>query len=162
MTATAGDIAANTITALEVTIASRLQAEFPDLAVEPFPDDPEEYRLNSPIGALLVRYHGAKYGDATDVHVMAQEKSAAVEITLVFRRLDGKEGVYHHLDAVRAALTGFVPEGWERLRPLAEEFVFQQGGLWRYAMDFVTQTVVMEILPPDNAPVLTQVQYVDK
>ncbi|KAF0205498.1 MAG: hypothetical protein FD173_941 [Gallionellaceae bacterium] len=145
-------VAPNTSEALEAAVIARLQARMPEVETEAFPDDPEEYRLNHPTGALLVRYHGGKYSPPKSAHLMVQERSLAVEITLVFRSLNGKEGVKAYLEAVRLALAGFKPPAFDKLKPIGEEFISQGGGEWRYAIDFVTGTTVVEEVEPE--PVL--------
>jgi hypothetical protein len=139
----------NTSTALEQAVIARLQARIPELAVDAFPDNPEKYRLNHPIGALLVRYNGSKYGAVMDVDAVLQDRVMAVEVTLVFRSLNGKDGVYAYLEAVRRALTGYRIPAFSKLKPAQDEFVSQGGGEWRYAIDFVTKTAVIEEDTPE-------------
>ncbi len=139
----------NTSEALEQAVIARLQARMPELEVEAFPDDPDEYRLNHPLGALLVRYHGSKFGPLLDTDLVVQDRSMAVEVTLVFRSLNGKEGIYAYLEAVRLALAGFKPPAFAKLKPIGEEFLAQGGGEWRYAIDFATTTTVIEEGEPE-------------
>lgn len=137
-------MAENTSTALEFAVIARLQVRIPELAVDAFPDNPEKYRLNHPIGALLVRYNGSKYGGVSDTDAVLQERTMVVEVTLVFRSLNGKDGVYAYLEAVRRALAGYRIPAFSKLKPVRDEFVSQGGGEWRYAIDFVTKTAVIE------------------
>jgi hypothetical protein len=149
----------NTSDALEQAVITRLQNRFTELEVEAFPDDPEEYRLNHHLGALLVRYHGSKFGPLLDSDLVVQERVMALEVTLVFRCLNGKEGVYAYLEAVRLALAGFKPPAFTKLKPIGEEFISQDGGQWRYAIDFATTTTVIEEDEPE--PVIgSQIQNV--
>ncbi len=149
----------NTSEALEEAVISRLRGRFPELEVEAFPDDPDEYRLNHPLGALLVRYHGSKFGPLLDTNVVVQERAMALEVTLVFRSLNGKEGIYNYLEAVRLALAGFAPPAFAKLKPIGEEFLSQGGGEWRYAIDFATSTTVIEEGDPDTDPHSTQISF---
>jgi hypothetical protein len=145
-------ITSNTSDALEAAFIARLQGRLPELEVEAFPDDPDEYRLNHPIGALLVRYHGSKYGMPEHTNFMVQERVMAVEVTLVFRCLNGKDGIYAYLESVRRALAGYQPAGFTKIKPVGEEFLAQGGGEWRYAVDFSTTTIVVE--ESEDDPVL--------
>jgi len=149
----------NTSEALEEAVIDRLKARFPDLEVEAFPDDPDEYRLNHPLGALLVRYHGSKFGPLLDTDLVVQDRVMAVEVTLVFRSLNGKEGIYAYLEAVRLALAGFKPPAFAKLKPIGEEFLSQGGGEWRYAIDFATTTTVIEEGEPDLDPLSTRISF---
>jgi hypothetical protein len=149
----------NTSEALEQAVLDRLTVCFPGLVVEPFPDDPDSYRLNHPVGALLLRYHGSKYGPLLDTGLVVQERAVALEVTLVFRCLNGKDGVYAHLEAVRQALAGFKPPAFAKLKPIGEEFLSQGGGEWRYAIDFATTTTVVEVETPEDFPVVTKMTF---
>lgn len=134
----------NTIADLEQAVIERLQDRFRELEVEHFPDDPDEFRLNGPVGALLVRYHGGKYSPSMDTDAIVQERAMAFEVQLVFRGLKGDDGAMVYLEAVRRALAGFQPPAFEKIVPAGEEFVSQAGGLWRYAIDFRTSTMAIE------------------
>ena len=149
----------NTSEALEEAVIARLKARFHELEVEAFPDDPDEYRLNHPLGALLVRYHGSKFGPLLDTDLVVQDRAMAVEVTLVFRSLNGKEGIYTYLEAVRLALAGFKPPAFAKLKPIGEEFLSQGGGEWRYAIDFATTTTVIEEGEPDLDPLSTRISF---
>ena len=150
----------NTSEALERAVIARLQALLPDVEVEAFPDDPDEYRLNHPLGALLVRYHGSKYGPLMDTDLVVQERVMAVEVTLVFRSLNGKEGIYTYLEAVRLALAGYQPPAFTKLKPLGDEFLDRDKGEWRYAIDFATTTMVIEEDEPEGAPLATRITFI--
>jgi hypothetical protein len=140
-------------------VIGRLQLRVPDLVTEDFPDDPEEYRLNHPIGALLVRYHGSKYGKLLDSGIVAQERALAVEVTVVGRSLNGSVGVCGYLEAVRLALTGYQPDAFSKLSPLGDEFISQGGGEWRYAIDFATTTMAIEVEEPDTSVLATKITF---
>jgi len=149
----------NTSEALEGAVIARLKARFPELEVEAFPDDPDEYRLNHPLGALLVRYHGSKFGPLLDTDLVVQDRVMAVEVTLVFRSLNGKEGIYAYLETVRLALAGWRAPAFAKLKPIGEEFLSQGGGEWRYAIDFATTTTVIEEGEPDLDPLSTRISF---
>ena len=76
-----------------------LVAAFPDLAVELFPARPEDYRLNHPVGALLLAYPGSRFADpilrATSV---CQERTLTLGVSLVSRHLWGPDGAVALLD----------------------------------------------------------------
>ena len=150
---------ANTSEALVQAVIGRLQARVPDLVTEDFPDDPDEYRLNHPTGALLVRYHGSKYGPLIDSGLVAQERALAVEVTLVCRSLNGEVGVCGYLESVRRALAGYQPEAFSKLRPLGDEFISQGGGEWRYAIDFATTTMAIEEGEPETAVLARKITF---
>ncbi|MBK8872366.1 MAG: hypothetical protein IPN19_15370 [Elusimicrobia bacterium] len=72
---------------------ARLIDDFPDLIVELFPARPEDYRLNHPVGALLLAYPGSRFA-ATTLHAQSvcQERTIALSVSLVSRHLWGPDG----------------------------------------------------------------------
>nr|VFK16267.1 MAG: Gp37 protein [Candidatus Kentron sp. LFY] len=145
--------------ALEAAILARLKERFPTLSVELYPDNPGNYRLKHPKGALLVRYMGSRYGGTRDMGLLVQERRLAVEITIFMRALHGDGGIGEVLEAVRLCLAGFAPEGFGKLRPLGDGFQAEDGGLWRYAVDFETKTTVVEETAPETAPLATKIDF---
>nr|VFK03559.1 MAG: Gp37 protein [Candidatus Kentron sp. H]VFK04439.1 MAG: Gp37 protein [Candidatus Kentron sp. H]VFK06827.1 MAG: Gp37 protein [Candidatus Kentron sp. H] len=137
------DIPPNTPEALVAAVLKRLKTEFDDLTVAPYPDRPESYQLKHPTGVLLVRYTDSRYGPSLDTRVV-QERRMALEVTLYLRALRGDGGVDTVLERLRLNLTGYAPDGFDKLRPLRDGFVDENNGLWRYAMDFETGTTVIE------------------
>jgi len=149
----------NTCEALELAVLARLTARFPGLSVELYPDAPEGYRLDHPVGALLVRYAGSKYGPIRDTNILVQERRLGLEVTLVMRSLHGKDGITGTLEQVRLALAGYAPPAFGKLVPVSDEFLGEHGGEWRYAIDFVTATTVIEEEEPDLSPSSTRLTF---
>jgi hypothetical protein len=72
---------------------------------------------------------------------------------LIFRQLNGADGVISHLDQLRASLTGWrPPHADQACRPLAEHFIGHSNGVWQYAQDYATRTTQLQQLTPENAP----------
>lgn len=133
----------NTPGALVQATMERISARLPDLACELFPDDPEEYSLLHPVGAVLVRYKGSSYGPSQDVDLVAQERGPQVELTLITRSLNGSEGATQFLERLRLIVMGWKPLGFSPCRMVRDEFISQQGGQWRHALDFSTTTLAV-------------------
>jgi len=143
-------------------LVQRLKAAFPDMAVEDFPDKPDEYRLNHPKGALLVSYLGAKYEAPLDAGLVVQDATPKFSATATLRRLNGPDGAVAILARMRQALQGFKPPGCQRkVWLLAERFLGENAGIWQYALDFATQAVAVEDAEGDTGPLLTHLTAVD-
>ncbi|VAV76601.1 Gp37 protein [Enterobacter hormaechei] len=88
-------------------VLTRLREKLPQLQVEYFPEKPAEYRLNHPVGALLVSYAGSRFDKPNDIGAVLQTQTIQLCVTVVFRQLNGKRGAIDVLDAVRRILGGY-------------------------------------------------------
>ncbi len=120
-----------------------LIAAFPDLAVELFPAQPQDYRLNHPVGALLLAYPGSRFGDPIlRANSLCQERTLTLGVSLVSRHLWGPDGAVALLDRLRAALLGWRPDDGQPVTALADRLLGEQAGLWWYTAEFACQTRV--------------------
>lgn len=142
---------------LVTAVVARLTADLPDLSVEYYPDNPAQYSLNHPIGAVLVRYPGSKYEKSRDTGRPVLNRVLSLEITLVCRSLNGEGGIYDWLEAVRMGLTGFTPPAFEPLLPVSDSFVAEDSGEWHWFFDFTTHTLVTAEMPEENLPLLKHI-----
>ena len=115
--------------------------------MEYFPEKPAEYRLNHPVGALLVSYAGSRFDKPNDIGAVLQTQTIQLCVTVVFRQLNGKRGAIDVLDAVR------------RIWLTREVFIGEVKGLWQYALDFATESVFIEDSDLPSGPLLTEVNY---
>ena len=123
-----------------------LAAAFPELAVELFPDQPANYRLNHPTGALLLAYPGSTLDSPMLMGRVEQARTIRIGITLVLRQLWGPDGAPAMLDRLRTALVGWRPSSeCEPLYAISDRFLHQDAGLWWYAAEFAC--VTRQILP---------------
>jgi hypothetical protein len=147
------------IATIEAAIIAQLKSQVSSIEVSHYPDHPESWRLAHRIGAALVQYKGSEYGPRLDCAAVVQERKLQFEIALVMRDLGwsvGGEpggtspGAYAMIEAVRAALTGFVVPGCRKMYPVKERFVERdrQGGVWIYALAFALTTLAIEAPPP--------------
>ncbi len=142
-------------------LVDRLKAAFPDMAVEYFPDKPDEYRLNHPKGALLVSYLGAKYQTPVDTTMVVQDATVKFSVTAQLRQLNGGDGAVAVLTRLRLALLGFKPPDCRRkVWAVAEHFLGEKAGIWQYALDVATETVAVEDLESAGGPPLVHITTV--
>lgn len=137
----------------------RLREKLPALAVELFPDNPAEYRLNHVHGALLVSYAGSKFGRPIDLTYTMQERDITVSITVVLRQLNGRGGAVDVVDLVRQAVVGFRMPDCKKTRALSEKFLGEAAGLWQYAVDVAAEAMSVEDADSEGGPLLTHVTY---
>lgn len=134
-----------TITACEQGIVARLQTKVQGVAIEPFPDQPEHYRLVHQRGALLVCYRGAEYGELKDVGDVVQERRLLFDVHVLTRQLSGHQGSYIYLEAARQTLTGTRLPGFKKIVPRRETFIGHKDGVWTFALTVSAATIATEL-----------------
>ena len=143
-------------------VVLRLRAKLPALHVDFFPESPAEFRLNHPVGAVLVSYGKSTFGRTQDVGVVIQPQTVRFNATAVLRQLNGKGGAVDVLDLLRQSLGGWRPPDCQRDIWLVEDvFLGQREGLWQYVLTFETVTVFVQDSESADLPLLTQVEYED-
>lgn len=142
-------------------VQARLQEHFGrELMAELFPEAPGQYRLNHPRGSILVAYGRSQFGDSESTNAVFQERRIIIRLTLVFRQLNGKDGVISYLDRIREVLTGWYPPHCDNpIRPVAEQFLGQVQGVWQYALDVATRATQLQVMGPDTGPALTLARF---
>lgn len=138
-------------------VVARLKAKLPQLAAEYFPDNPDEYRLNHPKGALLVSYPGSTFDDTVDVGCVAQPRMVKLSVTVVMRQLNGRGGAVDMVDAVLLALVGWRPPDCRKANAKRDAFLNGKAGIWQYAVDLTAETMFVEDAEGDDGPLLTHI-----
>ncbi|QZD72876.1 Gp37 family protein [Pseudomonas sp. 3-2] len=140
---------------------ARLQADFGDqLRVERFPENPQQYRLNHPRGAVLLAYGKSTFGHPQSTDATVQARHMVLRLTLIFRQLNGQDGVVSHLDRMRACLTGWYPPNTDQAcHPVSEQFIGHTNGLWQYAQDYATRATQLQTMPDQHGPVLKRADF---
>jgi hypothetical protein len=144
-------------------IVNQLRSQIRSIEIAHYPDNPETWRLTHRVGAALVMYKGAQYGDLLDTSAIIQERKLEFEIAVIMRDLGWavggdpsgtSPGAYAIIESIRTALTGYVVPGCCKMYPVREKFVKRdkQGGVWTYASTFALSTVAVEASQPDNSP----------
>lgn len=134
---------ASTLEIIEATVA-RLREKHPALAVEYFPEKPNDYRLNHPTGALLVSYAGSRYANPASTTYVMQPREVRISIMVVMRQLHGRGGAVDAVDSVRQALLGYRLPDCKPLRAVSDAYLGEAAGLWQYAADFACESVAVE------------------
>lgn len=142
-------------------LLERLRAAFStELAVDLFPENPLQYRLNHPRGAILLAYGRSAFAGSESSDAVFQARSMTLRLTLVFRQLNGKDGVVPYLDRIRECLTGWrAPHCDQACRPVSEQFIGHMNGVWQYAQDFATRATQLQLSAPETGPLLTEPRF---
>ncbi|MBN3132647.1 Gp37 family protein [Pectobacterium brasiliense] len=141
-------------------VVARLKEKLSQLQIEYFPERPADFRLNHPVGAVLVSYAGSRFGKPEDIGAVMQSHTITLNTTVVFRQLNGRQGAVAVLDVVRRVLCGYKPPNCSRKIWLVRDvFLGNVGGLWQYALDFSTESVQLEDTDLPDGPLLSLVNY---
>jgi hypothetical protein len=152
---------------IEDAIVTQLRSQISSIEITHHPDRPETWRLAHRIGAALVRYAGAHYGELLTTSAIAQERRLEFEIEILMRDLGWavggdasgpSPGAYAIIESIRIALTGFLIPGCRKIYPISEKFVKRdkQGGVWIYSSAFALSTVAVEAPATENFPIFTR------
>lgn len=136
---------------LESALLDALTEAFPDLSVEPFPDNPSEYEFIHPLGALLVQYDGGSISGTVAVDMIAQPRELHFTVLSLTRNLRDHGGCYEVLDRVRKCLLGLKLPGVKQIYGLQERFSDEADGVWVYAQSFSLQTMQTQDRPNYDA-----------
>ncbi|MEW5970224.1 MAG: Gp37 family protein [Pseudomonadota bacterium] len=117
---------------LETAIVNRLKTAITDVKVEAIPDDPQNYKLLHPKGAILVHYSGSKFKAPDLVDYIAQDRYVTFDVFLSIRGLRNNNGAYNYLETTKSLLTGFSTDDIGKMYPIDESFQGQDNGLWHY------------------------------
>ena len=155
------------IATIEDAIVNRLRSQINSIEIAHYPDRPETWRLTHRVGAALVRYHGARYGELLDTAAIIQERKLKFDIAIMMRDLGWavggdpsgpSPGAYAIIEAIRTALTGYRVPGCRPIYPVREQFVKRddQGGVWSYSSTFALSTVAVEASEPQEFPLFVK------
>lgn len=125
---------------IENAIIDRLKSQITGLHIQGFAQNADEFAVRHPAGAALVIYGGSTYTAPSSLATINQNRKMAFDIILLFKNLrihnGGHAGAYEYLDDIRAALTGYKITGCSEMYPTREEYIDEEGGIWRYGMTF--------------------------
>ena len=143
---------------LLATTFTTLPATDPALEVRGWPDKPNDYRMQHPVGAVLVTYAGDKL-TAEDSHPHVHEQVIDWRITLMARNLREHTGIYELVEKARTALLGYSPPHVTgTMRGGNVEYSDYSEGVWTYTISVSCATVlVIEPISDVLAATITQV-----
>jgi len=155
------------IATIEDAIVNQLRSQINSIEIAHYPDRPETWRLTHLVGAALVMYKGAQYGELLETAAIIQERKLEFEIAIMMRDLGWavggdpsgpSPGAYAIIEGIRTALTGYRIPGCRQMYPVREKFVKRdkQGGVWTYASTFALSTVAVEASQPDGFPLFVK------
>jgi hypothetical protein len=130
---------------VETAIVQRLQALFPRLHVEAFPDDPRNYRVTHPVGTVLVIWRDAIFKPNQGLGAIVQGVELVYEVVFLVRNLRTHSGAYALIEAGRKALVGWKAPGCDRATATRAKFQhFDPSGLWQFGLFASFPTIAME------------------
>lgn len=125
----------------ENAVLDRLKDRVPQLQIEAFPDDPANYQLLHPLGALLVRFFGEGFSDPKPTGPVIQAEKMEFEVVIVARHLRTHQGIYAYIGLVKAALTGKFDLALPRAYLTRVRFVSVNSGVWQYSVTFAFNSI---------------------
>lgn len=121
-------------------VKDHLNKRITEVVIELFPDDPENYHLSHPSGAVLISYQGSRYGDVQDITFTNQERTIELSLTILTRSQWDESGAIALLDQVRNAMAGFTALNCKKATIKSEQFMGVETGIWSYQMLVILPT----------------------
>lgn len=117
-------------------VQQQLKTALPNLSVELFPENPDQYRLNHPVGAVLIAYGGSNYKNlGSSNHYILQDRDVNVVITIVARHLNTT--LLDALDDVKNSLNGLqIVDAISLMNAVNDRFIGHHDGTWRHVINF--------------------------
>ncbi|MDH2999169.1 hypothetical protein A1D23_03490 [Chelonobacter oris] len=138
-------------------VTESLTQALPDWQIELLPDNPSDYFLSHPNGAVLVGYLGSQFGKLRATDIVSQSRSVQLAITVISRNLHDDVGALELLDRLRLLLVGFKPPNCTECYLLSEQFDGEENGIWQYQLVIQTETVQVQKVPAKALPKLVDV-----
>lgn len=129
---------------IEDDIIAKLKTDILGVAVESWPDNPANYQLLHPTGALLIRYLGSSYltPEPNSQQKVVHDRASLWEISIMqlsLKETKGHQGIYTLIESVRASLTGYTITSLDDasvMHPTSDSFTREVGGTWLYKSIF--------------------------
>lgn len=125
------------IQSIETAVLTALSQSLPELAVEPFPEKPDEYELLHPLGAVLVQYDGSEFSSNNIAGAVGQQRRARFSVVVLVRSIRGNSGCYRVLEQVSGVLLGLrLPGMLSGATIVQEDFMSEADGVWAYVQRY--------------------------
>lgn len=139
------------------SIQQHLSENLPDWAIELMPDDPSDYHLAHPNGAVLISYAGSKFDSPRPTQAITQSRHIHVVCTVICRNLHHDEGAINVLDELRLLLVGFRPPHCNPCYLIDEQFDGVANNIWQYQLAICCESVQVQRCEPTVKPALVEV-----
>lgn len=139
------------------SIQQHLSENLPDWAIELMPDDPSDYHLAHPNGAVLISYAGSKFDSPRPTQAITQSRHIHVVCTVICRNLHHDEGAINVLDELRLLLVGFRPPHCNPCYLIDEQFDGVANNIWQYQLALCCESVQVQRCEPTVKPALVEV-----
>jgi hypothetical protein len=125
------------IDAVADAMVARLKEKLPGkVAVDHFPDKPEEYDFEGSDAAALVIWDGSTFDQAGVTGEQGTREALRMGVALLVRSLRGPSGAYALKHEIQLALHGWSFAGTTGLRPVKADLERQGEGVFQYLLVF--------------------------
>lgn len=114
------------------------------IKVEPFPDNPDNYVVTHPKGAVLVINKGGSYKapETTSKHV--QKRVLAFDLIVMVKNLRQHQGAYEVIDALANGIAGWKsPHSIYGARLEREAFIDRSASVWTWNLTIAVPTYLI-------------------
>lgn len=133
------------IETLENTIVARLAEKIPELENASYPDNPDSYQLQHPVGALLTRFESASHSTPIALDMIEQDVTLNFITLIVTRGYGGDGGAKAIFKRVVDAVRGYRVPGFSKFYVTKVELLQYNEGIWQYSVGIACVTRESEL-----------------
>jgi hypothetical protein len=142
--------------ALEIEIANRLNAKFVQLGLAVsmeaivVPETEGELTQAFVKSRATVGYLGSTWKFPASTTTITQEETVTVRVVMETRKLRGVAGLYNFGEIIKNTITGYKPQGAERLFPVKYDMQDSEQNSFMPYIDFECRSVTVQAIPEDD------------
>lgn len=152
--------------ALETEIVERLNAKFNEYGTASgmvaimLPETEAQFTQEIEKSRATVAYYGSTWQGPASVNAVSQEETLTIRVLLEARKLRGPNGIYAFGNLIKKILTGYRPQGAERLYPVKYDLDSGEHNNYMPYLDFECRSIAVQNLPEDEVLIGTGLKKV--
>lgn len=129
------------ISEIRKAVIDKLENEIRDLKIEPFPNNPRDFRLLHPNGAVLIAFDGL---NPSEPRTQQQFYTLTMKATVLFRSTIDSENMLNKLDLIRQSVTNDLYPYGSRFYCVSQVPLGEEDHVWYYRITFVLPGIMMQ------------------
>lgn len=126
---------------IRYVVIEKLKNDIQDMAIEPFPNNPRNYRLTHPKGAVLIAFDGL---NMTEPHTVQQIFTLSLTATILFNSIIDSSEMLSDIDRIRQSVTNDLFPYGSRFYCVNQVPLGEEENVWYYRLKFILPGVIIQ------------------